>query len=253
MCVEAALRGCLRASIKVHDMLWPRAAQAWPTRRPRRPWGPLQRPAARGRLRVSGWLHLSMRPGLLRPDWAAAKLAVMAAALRAKVRACCAQRASRVDGSSAFDLQQFMAVERAACLLLFCTACACTSGKACTADGSLVHYCLSIATLHATSQRLLGGDLPIVVSEDCCCRVVAALRSSRRAPASVACCWPPRPSRWCRPLPHVYFWGRGVGGNGGKHLGLLLTRLCEELEAAGPGGPAESLEPGAPGGWDTSA
>jgi len=118
-----------------------------------------------------------------------------------------------------------------------------------------VHFSLTVDTLHATSQRLLGGDLPIVVSEDCCCRVVAALRSSRRTPASAACCWPPRPSRWCRPSPHVFFWGRGVGGSGAKHLGLLLTRLREELEVAGPGGcpgPAESLEPW--GAWrDSSA
>jgi predicted NAD-dependent protein-ADP-ribosyltransferase YbiA (DUF1768 family) len=53
--------------------------------------------------------------------------------------------------------------------------------------------------------------------------------------------------------PHGHFWGRGVDGSSAKHLGLLLMRLRRELEAVGPSGPAESLEPGAPGGWDTSA
>ena len=55
---------------------------------------------------------------------------------------------------------------------------------------------------------------------------------------------------------HNVIWGRGADGSGANHLGLLLMRLREELAAAGPGGrpsPAESLEPGAPGGRDSSA
>ncbi len=56
--------------------------------------------------------------------------------------------------------------------------------------------------------------------------------------------------------PHDYFWGRGVDGSGANHLGLLLMQLREELAAAGPSGrpsPAECLEPGTPGGRDSSA
>jgi hypothetical protein len=55
---------------------------------------------------------------------------------------------------------------------------------------------------------------------------------------------------------HNVIWGRGADGSGANHLGLLLMRLREELAAAGPGGspsPAESLEPGAPGGLNSSA
>ncbi len=51
--------------------------------------------------------------------------------------------------------------------------------------------------------------------------------------------------------PHDHFWGLCVDGSGTNHLGLLLLRLRKELEMVGPW--PICREPGAPGGWDTSA
>ncbi len=128
-------------------------------------------------------------------------------------------------------------------------------------DASLVHICLYVATLHVSFVLCKGfGDdyenVPQVVSGDCGRRMMAIVlqfaahaRPRRMLLATAA-------AALVEVSSHDYFWGHGVDGSGANHLGLLLMRLREELAAAGPGGrpsPAGVLEPGAPGGRDSSA
>ena len=143
-----------------------------------------------------------LRPQLMRPEWPTAKLAVMHAALKAKVSgANLAHQSLRpmlLDRGCPAERVQAVSVH---VLEMACGWLGHVSANAGSAGGEA---CVSAQfTQHEGPRALLLSTASLGLSG----RALDLVEAS----------------------PHDFFWGRGVDGSGFNHLGILLMSVREEL------------------------